>query len=223
MTSGGIKNIAGLAFMGAALYLGVSGSNNQGHVRKYDYVNEEFPGGASPRGGTSAKNPYATGNPLIRGDTPPSEYGALLAQGAYNSIGISTAGIPGTQNGSMGCAVGVCIMFQNATGQQLVGGQDYVLGTGELYSSLSSDPRFVAVDMNNLQPGDIVVTARGSQAGHTGIVGNNNEIISNSSSGFAGTTPGTIQNNYTVARWNSGVTTRNPGQTAGFRFVGTPQ
>lgn len=218
-----IKILFGLFLMaaGALLFL-LGGMRDNNHVKIETIQVYEGGGAAGSTGMANAMDGYTPGgvDPLIGADTPPSEYGALLAQGAYNSVGISTAGIPGTEGGNLGCAAATCIMFQNTTGQQLVPGQDIVLGTGQLYNSLSNDPRFVAVAVNNAQPGDIVVTASRHGSGHTGVVGNGGDIISNSSSGFQGSARGTIQNNYTIDRWQSSVTPRNPGQTMAFRYVG---
>lgn len=143
-----------------------------------------------------------------------------ISDSAYKMVGTSTVGIPGTQDGKLGCAAAVSMMFKDATGQDILRGKPTVLGTGELYDGLSKDPRFVKIPLADAQPGDIVITARGIKAGHTGIVGNNNEIISNSSNGFHGSEPGTIQNNYTIDRWEKGVSPRNPHKTAAFRYIG---
>jgi len=164
---------------------------------------------AGPRGG----NPGTPG----AGNFPPGD--GSIANSAYNMIGQSTSA-EDTKWGKLGCAVGVSMIFKNATGQSILPGRERVLSTNDLYDGLSSDPRFVKVSLSQAQSGDIVVTARGTQAGHTGVVGNNGEIISNSSSGFAGGAKGTIQQNYTITSWQSKVTPRNPSQTAAFRYIG---
>jgi hypothetical protein len=141
---------------------------------------------------------------------------------AKNMIGTSTKEIPGTQNGNMGCAAATSMMFKNATGENILPGKSMVLGTDELYSGLSKDPRFEKLDLSQARPGDIVVTARNhstGKAGHTGVVTDGGRIISNSSSGFKGSAPGTIQNNYSVDSWSK-VAARNPSQTAIFRYKG---
>jgi cell wall-associated NlpC family hydrolase len=74
--------------------------------------------------------------------------------------------------------------------------------------------------MKHAKAGDIVVTAKGSEYGHTGIVVENNEIISNSSHGFCGSACGTIQKNYTIDKWQRSVTPRNPSRTKAFRYIG---
>jgi len=203
-------------------YGGVSGYKNAGV--DYDFQGSDhmtYEQYLARYGRTS--NPNTAGNSPNQqgadpGSLPPGN--GSLADSAYNMIGTSTANIDGTDGGNLGCAAAVSMMFKNATGQNILPGQETVLGTGELYSGLSNDPRFVKVSLSQAQPGDIVVTARGSKAGHTGIVGNNGEIISNSSSGFNGGAKGTIQNNYTIAKWQSSIAPRNPSQTAAFRYVG---
>lgn len=196
----------------------------------YDY---QALGGIRRLGGVVGTNP-ATGLPEVQQlpTTPADEFQKLnssalppgngdIGNTAYSMIGTSTAGIKGTDGGNLGCAAATSMMFKQATGQNILPGQDVVLGTGALYSGLSKDSRFVQVPFSQATAGDIVVTARnGRVAGHTGIVGNNREIISNSSSGFNGSARGTIQNNYTIDRWQSSVTPRNPSQTGVFRYVG---
>lgn len=155
-----------------------------------------------------------------------------LALAAENSIGFNTAGVPGTQNGNLGCACAVSVMFLRATGYQIIPGRDIVLGTGELYSHLKSDTKNWKIKpISAAQPGDIIVTARGNSPGHTGIVSNtvgvdgSYSVISNSSTGYTGTVTdpskkGTIQRNYTVKTWNSKITTRNPNQSFAFQYLG---
>lgn len=157
-----------------------------------------------------------TGNPV-----PPSGVGGIdLNNSAKGSIGLSTADIPGTQGGNVGCAAGVSLMFNKATGQDIIPGRKIVLGTSELYSHMSTSKDYVSVPANQAQPGDIIVTASGSKPGHTGIVTDGGRIISNSSSGFKGSERGTIQNNYSLDSWNTSITPRNPRQTGIFRYVG---
>ena len=72
---------------------------------------------------------------------------------------------------------------------------------------------------NDSQPGDIILTSRGKEAGHVGVVVENNKIISNSSGGFQGDKKGQIELNYTIKGWES-VSKRNPQQTASFRYIG---
>jgi hypothetical protein len=145
-----------------------------------------------------------------------------IVKAAHESIGVSTAEIEGTEKGNVGCAAAVSIIFYEATGEKIVpGAGKIVLGTGTLYSSLSKDPRFKTFDLRESAPGDIVVTARaGGRAGHTGVVVENYEIISNSSGGFHGSKPGTIQKNYSIDKWQESVTPRNPEQTKAFRYIG---
>ena len=145
-----------------------------------------------------------------------------IVKAAHESIGVSTAEIEGTEKGNVGCAAAVSIIFYEATGEKIVpGAGKIVLGTGTLYSSLSKDPRFKTFDLRESAPGDIVVTARaGKRAGHTGVVVENYEIISNSSGGFHGSKPGTIQKNYSIDKWQESVTPRNPEQTKAFRYIG---
>ena len=151
-----------------------------------------------------------------------------LINAAKQSIGFSTVQIPGTQGGNVGCAAAVSVIFLRATGKQIHPFQDIELSTSELYNYLSiTTASWRKRDKwENAQPGDVIVTARGNEAGHTGVVidtknpdGSYN-IISNSSSGFAGSGPGTVQQNYSVRKW-SPITSRNPKKTAAFEYIGS--
>lgn len=146
--------------------------------------------------------------------------GTDLANAALNMVGTSTASIPGTDGGNVGCAAGVSLMFNKATGQEIIPGQKIVLGTTQLYSHMSTSKDWVKVPADQLQAGDILVTARGTRAGHTGVYVGDGRIVSNSSSGFAGGPRGTLQNNYNLDSWEKGVTSRNPSQSGAFRYVG---
>ena len=150
-----------------------------------------------------------------------------LVTAAKQSIGFSTAQIRGTDQGNVGCAAAVSVIFLRATGNQLHPFQDIELSTSELYNYLSTTTTdWKKRDQwEKAQPGDIIVTSRGNQAGHTGVVidtrnsdGSYN-IISNSSSGFAGSDPGTIQQNYSVLKWGK-IYSRNPRKTAAFEYIG---
>lgn len=150
-----------------------------------------------------------------------------LITAAKQSIGFSTALIRGTQGGNVGCAAAVSVVFLRATGNQIHPNKDIELSTSELYDYLLNDTaNWKKRDKwESAQPGDIIVTARGNQAGHTGVVidtrnadGSYN-IISNSSSGFNGSDPGTIQQNYSILKWGA-VFTRNPKKTAAFQYIG---
>ncbi|MFK7838784.1 MAG: peptidoglycan amidohydrolase family protein [Bdellovibrionales bacterium] len=164
---------------------------------------------------------------------PPSSMGTVagtggerIAQAAEAMINETTADHPDTQGGAVGCAVAVSRILERA-GYGLGG---IYPGTATLYDKLRDDPCYTQVDTGdlssddklNLQRGDVLVTARNAstgRAGHTGIYVGNGEIISNSSSGFAGSAPGTIQKNYNVDRWNSGVISRNPSVSAVYRYT----
>ena len=151
-----------------------------------------------------------------------------LITAAKQSIGFSTAQIQGTDSGNVGCAAAVSVIFLRATGFQIHPFKDIELSTSELYNHLLSDTKNWRKrdKWEKSKPGDVIVTARGSQAGHTGIVidtvnadGSYN-IISNSSSGFAGSDPGTIQQNYSILKWSK-VYSRNPRKTASFEYIGS--
>jgi hypothetical protein len=150
-----------------------------------------------------------------------------LIKSAKANIGFSTAQIRGTEGGNLGCAAAVSVIFLRATGYQINPGRDVELGTTTLYDVLLKDTKNwkKRSDWRQAKPGDVIVTSRRPPAGHTGIVidttnqdGSLN-IISNSSIGFNGSAPGTIQQNYSIKGWEK-VALRNPSQTAAFEYIG---
>ncbi len=177
--------------------------------------------GTTPSPNTTSATPPTTTLPTdttIRPEAAPTggSPGDRIAAQAINSIGASTADHPATDGGNMGCALAVSRILECAgysVGEHV--------GTGALYDALAADSCFTMVDTGHiddasLQPGDVLVTKRGSRAGHTGVYVGNGNIVSNSSSGFQGSDPGTVQQNYTVDKWY-GVTSRNPAESAVFR------
>jgi hypothetical protein len=190
--------------------------------------------------GTYKLNP-PLGNILTSGPS------AIVAA-AKNSIDFSTkiTFAQQTENGNKGCASAVSVIFLRATGRKVTSPnsiiyntpndpyKDIEFGTSNLYSKLNSDTKNWKKRENwrDAQPGDIIVTSSGAKSGHTGVVidttinkngKNYYKIISNSSSGFAGNAPGTIQENYNIYSWEFGnysIYSRNPKQTAAFEYIG---
>jgi hypothetical protein len=149
-----------------------------------------------------------------------------IVNSAYANLNVSTRKIPGTKGGNLGCAAGVSIIFYRATGYAIAGSGAVTLGTGSLWSHMESESkksngvwRKITNWKTESQPGDIILTARGSKAGHVGVVVDGGNIISNSSGGFKGDKKGQIEMNYNLNSWDS-VANRNPAQTASFRYVG---
>ena len=150
-----------------------------------------------------------------------------ISNSAYANLNVSTRGIPGTDGGNLGCAAATSIMFYRATGYSLAGGTTVCIGTLTIYDELdkkSKEPlspwKKVTDWKNDYMPGDIIVTRRRSRPGHIGVVVNEGNIISNSSSGFRGDKMGQIEENYTISSWEKDVAKRNPTETAIFRYQG---
>ena len=149
-----------------------------------------------------------------------------IVNSAYANLNVSTRKIPGTGGGNLGCAAAVSMIFYRATGYAIAGSGAITLGTSSLYENLTkesekSSPIWKKINnWKEAQPGDIIVTARGSKAGHTGVVVDGGNIISNSSGGFKGDKRGQIELNYTINSWDS-VAARNPSKTAAFRYLGS--
>lgn len=146
-----------------------------------------------------------------------------LVKSAWANLNVPTRSIPDTNNGNMGCAAATSIIFYRATGLPIIPGKKIVLGTGTLWSSLTSRPnewQKISDWKTGWQPGDIILTSRGNQAGHVGVIVDGGKIISNSSGGFNGDKKGQIEQNYSsVSSWGS-IAKRNPNQTACFRYIG---
>jgi hypothetical protein len=148
-----------------------------------------------------------------------------IVNSAYANLNVPTRKIPGTGGGNLGCAAAVSLIFYRATGYSITGNGAITLGTSSIYSNLTKEsekPSPVWKKITNwkeAQPGDIIVTARGSKAGHTGVVVDGGNIISNSSGGFKGDKKGQIELNYNLNSWDN-VAARNPSKTAAFRYMG---
>lgn len=149
-----------------------------------------------------------------------------IVNSAYANLNVSTRKIPGTKGGNLGCAAAVSLIFYRATGYAIAGSGAITLGTSSMWNHLEKESR----DSNGVwqkitnwktdsQPGDIILTARASKAGHVGVVVEGGNIISNSSGGFQGDKKGQVELNYNLNTWQS-VANRNPQQTASFRYKG---
>ena len=164
--------------------------------------------------------------------------GDIIAS-AISHIGHPTYDIEGTDNGNLGCASAVSMIFYRAFGVHMKTGKavkstpksigDFgSKGTGELAGWLSNGSLYTRVSWKNAQPGDILNTAKGSKAGHIGVVINTQNgdgswnVISNSSKGFAGGGGGAVKQNYSVKKWQS-VADRNPSGTFAYRYIGPKQ
>ena len=143
--------------------------------------------------------------------------GRKIAEAAYETLGYSTVASD-TAGGRKGCAVAVSKILENAG--YPVG---RIPGTWTLAEKLESTGCYDKLmhgenlDMS-LKPGDVLITpASSKRAGHTGVYVGNGQIISNTSQGFEGSEPGTVQNNYTTEKWNEKVIPRNKAHSAVYR------
>jgi hypothetical protein len=162
-----------------------------------------------------------------------------ISKSAWANLNVPTRGIANSQNGGVGCAAAVSIIFYRATGLPIIKGRvknPIELGTAVLWEKFTktdkSSWQIITDWENQWQPGDIILTSRGSKPGHVGIVVEGGKIISNSSSGFEGDTSGQIELNYAMKSgqsgvfgkalktWKEGVAYKNPTQTACFRYLG---
>lgn len=149
-----------------------------------------------------------------------------LAKSAWANLNVPSRGISGTKNGNVGCAAAVSIIFYRATGLPIMKGRSGApieLSTANLWTEFTRKNKtewtMITDWRNKYQAGDIILTSRGTQAGHVGIVVEDGKIISNTSVGFKGDKPGQIEQNYTITKWEE-ISNRNPQQTALFRYTG---
>ena len=164
--------------------------------------------------------------------------GDLIAS-AKSHIGHPTYDISGTENGNLGCASAVSMMFYRAFGVHMRDGKAVkakptdigsfgTKGTSEAAGWFVNAALYQKIPWKDAQPGDILNTARNfstNKAGHIGVVIDVKDkngswaVVSNSSKGFAGGGGGAVKQNYSVKAWQS-VTDRNPSQTFAFRYIG---
>jgi len=164
--------------------------------------------------------------------------GDLIAS-AKSHIGHPTYDIAGTENGNLGCASAVSMIFYRAFGVGMKDGKAVkakptdigsfgTKGTSEAAGWFKNASLYQKINWKDAQPGDIMNTARNfstNKAGHIGVVVDIKDkngswaIISNSSKGFAGGGGGAVKQNYSVKAWQS-VTDRNPSETFAFRYIG---
>ena len=149
-----------------------------------------------------------------------------IVNSAYANLNVPTRKIPGTQGGNLGCAAAVSIIFYRATGYAIAGSGAITLGTASMWDHFSKEAeksgsvwKKITNWKTESQPGDIILTSRGSRPGHVGVVVDGGNIISNSSGGFQGDKKGQIELNYNLNSWDN-VAQRNPSKTASFRYVG---
>lgn len=144
-----------------------------------------------------------------------------IRDSAYANVNVPTRAIKYTQNGNLGCAAAVSIIFYRATGYTIVPGKKLELSTSGMWNALNSSDDWKRIDnwKSDYKPGDIILTARGKRPGHVGVVVDGGKVISNSSGGFNGDRKGQIEQNYSISGWRS-VEARNPSKTAIFRYIG---
>jgi len=97
-----------------------------------------------------------------------------------------------------GCADSVCGVLQKALGSEM--GIDYTISTAQLYRELFNSKGWILTTTPNA--GDVLVSPTGYgngglANGHTGIVGENGLIYSNSSA------TGTFEQNFTIESWKN--------------------
>jgi hypothetical protein len=133
---------------------------------------------------TNASNP-GSGNP-----TSKEALSKLLAKARANLGVLSTSGDPGTgEHGSLGCADAVTRILHDQLGYPI----KKTDSTNELYDELVS-ARWQAVDLTT--PGSVIVSPRCRvMYGHTGIVGEDGVIYSNSSA------TGLWEQNWKISSW----------------------
>ncbi len=112
----------------------------------------------------------------------------------------------------LGCADTISAIIANAFGPIL----KYSVSTAELFNILNTSPHFKRV--TTFKFGDIIISPTGKgkfpnviSNGHVGIVGEDEEILSNSSA------TGLFTNNYTLTSWVARYRTKGGYPIFGFR------
>lgn len=145
----------------------------------------------------------------------PGAGGDKIAACAKQMIGYTTADVPATNRGRLGCILAVSRIL-NCAGY----GVGIHLGN-TIYDALQKDSCYKLVlkghlpsDGAGLEPGDVLITKMNASgvAGHGGIYYGNGLIISNDSNS------GTIRENFNTRTWRS-VTNRWPDGSGVFRRV----
>jgi hypothetical protein len=128
--------------------------------------------------------------------------GGALSQDINGRIGESTYNVPGTQNGNVACAYVVNSVYQQATGETIVGPGGNNLSVYDTMQAMDANPsKFTQVDRATaIASGqDYIIASNynyGSNGSHIGI-GNGNTVWSNSSSSAS------IRQNYTADSWGN--------------------
>ncbi len=194
----------------------------------------KLPADAKGGGGKAYSHTKEQGYNLLN-----SQWIGDLITSAKSHLGHPTYDIGGTDNGNLGCASAVSMIFYRAFGVDMKNGKPVKAkptaiedfgskGTSQISGWLQGNPLYQKITWTDAQPGDIMNTSRNfstDKAGHIGIVIDVKDkdgswaIISNSSSGFQGGGGGCIKQNYSVKQWKS-VYNRNPSQTFAFRYIG---
>jgi hypothetical protein len=137
--------------------------------------------------------PIITGPP---GTAPGSvaEARAKMFAAARGFVGHSTHDVPGTEHGALACAYAVnqCAVIGLGKAISTQGGGENGLSTIGLFDALNANhTRLGSTDVP--QPGDVIIApTEGLNHGHTGVVGNDSQIFSNSSH------PGVFAQNFTI-------------------------
>ena len=119
----------------------------------------------------------------------PGDAQSILDAAVAGAGALSTRGDPGTQSGELACADAVCKILANA-GVPI----KPTLSTTELQGEMVN-AGFSEVDPST--PGAVIVSpTSGGRHGHTGVVGYDGKIYSNSSK------EGMWEQNYTLDKWN---------------------
>ena len=186
-----------------------------GDARRHDDAQSTKPPcpGNTPMGQSPPK-PAATGSGAAATTPTNSATGANaknINETAKKMIGTSTKNVPGTEGGNLGCCAGVSMMYKQATGEDILPGKPIVIDTAEAYARLSNDSRFEKLPVSQGRGGDIIITARGKEHGHAGVIVDGGRIVSNSSKGAV------LRDDYTIDGWNKHISKRNPTQTHVFR------
>ncbi|MCO4783950.1 MAG: hypothetical protein KC646_16605 [Candidatus Cloacimonetes bacterium] len=121
------------------------------------------------------------------------EANATIFREAKEALGESSAA--GPDGGNLACAWMVNKILERSVGFKVDGDSTSRMDTE--FQALVSSGKAEKIDVADSRPGDIILSPTGAKVGHVGIIGESNEVYSNSSSAAE------WKQNFTVDRWTS--------------------
>ncbi|MCJ8346052.1 hypothetical protein MJH12_10965 [bacterium] len=126
-------------------------------------------------------------------DLPEGTANASILREAESAMNESSAA--GPDGGNLACAWMVNKILKRSVGFKVDGDSTYRMNNE--FKALVSAGKVEKIELEDRQPGDIILSPTGKKVGHVGIIGESNQIYSNRSSAAK------WGNSFTVNRWNA--------------------